>query len=265
MIDEVFEFKIGNIPSYLFNNHKWALYAWAKEIKKGNLIKGSSLVHTDSHEDLGLPDRLIETISPDDLSMLLKQDSGMIQCNSYIAPLLYEGIFKSISWVFPEWEYGPELDKQHTELSIGKLTGNYIFFNQEDIPKSLEQGKNFVYRRLISKDLSNLSGKAALNIDLDYFLCHRFSGALDPITKFLRKNGYAEKYIEEYRKKIPEPELQEVDRRINYFIGNLEKSKLEPIVITIATSSGRLFTPSEKANYIQRNLVEGLKEIYSPS
>lgn len=134
--------------------------------------------------------------------------------------------------------------------------------------------------------------KVVLDIDLDYFSCSGNPNELEEIYVEITKDEYSnfindkyhrlhfsgigkietlvkeDKYfyvINNYHEIYPQDEKVDEDilnKRIDLFIELLHQKNITPLVVNICRSRHSGYTPKDQWEFIEKNIVTGLKQLY---
>lgn len=83
----------NKIPTYIFDDHNHAFYAWNEAFSEGLIDQGCTLYHLDNHPDTAVP---ILMPTPHSTLQEIAQYTTELPINSFIAPAIYSGLIKEV-------------------------------------------------------------------------------------------------------------------------------------------------------------------------
>lgn len=83
----------NSIPTYIFDDHNHAFYAWNEALSEGSIAHGSTLYHLDNHPDTAVP---ILMPTPHLTLQEIAQYTTELPINSFIAPAIHSGLIKEV-------------------------------------------------------------------------------------------------------------------------------------------------------------------------
>jgi hypothetical protein len=283
------------IPLFIIEEHHEAFIVWNYAIQQGWMpATGNCLFHVDEHSDMGTP-RFNESILMlnGDMEQIKRFTYSELNIASFIMPACYRDIINKVYWIRqkhrktfnrPVKMFVRSYNQSGKRLLSGRVKA--LKANTDDPDK-----RNFdYYLRTLDQIPSNQ--KVLLDIDLDYFSCsgnpneleeihikitkdeyesfiankyHRLRycgfGKIDVLEKdknyFYVVNNYAEIYPTDT--KVDERIIKE---RIDHFIHLLKKEKVVPLIIDICRSRYSGYTPNDQWEFIEKNVIDKLNEIY---
>ena len=284
---------MNKVQIYILEEHNEAYLIWYYAIHEGLIKKCKNiLLHIDQHADMDLP--IFNTsirYRNDSLKEIQKFTYEELSISNFIVPAVYEGIFKTVYWA----NHGYFKKNDTTGYILYSLGENGKAFSlKEDIPvNSVRAGadrKRFDYRILTLWDDIGETRDILLDIDLDFFSCIKIPlpSAEMEVTKkeydrFLRnryhflklKTDYMVKAVKrkssyflvfnDLKDKVPFG-LEVSDEKILFRIDMLKKflirNRIVPAIVTVCRSRYSNFTPQDRWEFIERNLVDSLKDVY---
>jgi hypothetical protein len=93
-------------PIIIFDNHNHAFYFWHEALAKGEIEKGSTLVHIDQHKDMRRPDPLISKGESNDLKKVFDYTNSILNVGNYIVPAIEDGLVGKMISITSEKELG---------------------------------------------------------------------------------------------------------------------------------------------------------------
>ncbi len=277
----------------IHEEHHDAFLLW-HQAKSSGLIdkKGNTLIHVDSHSDLGCPfaDQDINKLS-EDLEEIENYTYWQLGIGNFIVLALYKKIFDELIWIAPFHKNEPQT-KQHyirTVKEEGKqfVMGSYDPFHSLNFP--WHDSVQFFYVKANTEHPITTAKSTVLDIDLDFFSCirkppvdinieiteeeyYRIKGdkyhPLRLSNKISLAKEHAGFYLRQYSpiiitgSKLKEGEIV---KRMESFRDFLVKNKIKPSFINICRSVKSGYTPKDQAVFIEKNLLELLEQLYSIS
>lgn len=272
---------------YLFEEHNEAFYYWEKSRLEGIIKPNATLIHIDSHSDLGLPKFLdISLYSFEKIKDLQKRKQAFkkfamnnINIGNFILPAVLRKTINKIYLIFPK-RIKSDVNNKKTKKNIGSLDGK-----GKILTISTDKKKNKFFPDLKSFETKNTSLKKIiekkniiLDIDLDYFCCN--INAVPLLAKIeITKRQYDEfiknRILPDYfnfnyqfkknnRKyfleRIPKNNIKCIyDTSKNYITKSifelfydLKKQGIKPALITIVKSKKSGYLPNNMAKYVQK-------------
>lgn len=84
--------KIGDVDTWIFDNHNHALYFWYEARKNGYIQNGATLVHIDMHSDLWKNEFMLSPNISGNLEEVWKFTNFFCNVGNYIKPAMQEGL-----------------------------------------------------------------------------------------------------------------------------------------------------------------------------
>jgi len=264
-----------DIKIEVVDEHHEALLFWEDSMCKKRIKEKGTLIHTDFHSDLGVPN-LKKSVYSKNLSKLV-QDS--LNIDNFIIPAILRDIFKDIIFLNPL-----DQNKKRKKMIIGTVRGKgkvIVKIFKKEIKKLFPDAKEF-YLSFISNSI-NIPKKReiTLDIDMDYFSCNLRPQSplfIELTDKQLRKINHFSKSNDKYKidlkffnikdniLKLNEENsdknfvyndsIKWIDYSIKSFVKGL---KVKPKIISICRSVKSGFTPVKYDEYIEKNLIDYLK------
>ena len=274
-----------SVPTFIFNQHQWSLYAWTKAFEEGSLNKKSRLLHVDAHPDLVLKLLFKREMSSSLVERII--EFGGIDCESFIAPAIMKDFFSEIDWVYPDFEYDQKLAEPfHLPSFIAILPGKRHLMSLMHKNGPLWVDRFYGLASLLSAPLrkinprqfkifdlnlmaaEHLNGKGydAVDIDMDYFSAGRdiyHENIIEPLA--LASGINVEELRRHYLSKLAErqkPDIKTVESRIEYLLSVMQKRAIRPAILTIAQSDHDNFTEKIHVEYIKDALISGFRALY---
>lgn len=160
---------------YIVEEHNDALEPIYKEIGRRRRLNFSNLtmLHFDSHPDLGLPDTLAADSVYDKHALF-----DAVAIESWILPAVYAGHISTIVWVKPKWSQ--QIDCGRYEMRIGKHTPSGLI-------KCDSRESYFLSENLYCSDLANAKSLLLYVCDFDS-VCQESDSFLLDLLKNVSKN-----------------------------------------------------------------------------
>lgn len=290
---------VSTVPLFIMEEHHEAFFIWNYGYFKGFIRPfGNTLLHVDSHEDMGIS-RLNVSVDAlgDDLREIYDFGYRELGIASFILPAIYRGIINNYTFLGRYDAYcGP---KQNRFVASWQSRGEYFETGEVKplLRKHLESEENrWGQHQFYTYQEIGLAGRLAtaqpliLDIDLDYFSCdnslssaktkieitaeaylkfennpyHPFK--VMPAAAFAagKEDGrcwlyYTERQEEQDLKKVS---TDTIDKRINRLLDFLRTNHLKPGLIDICRSRFSGYTPADQWQYIEDKLLEGLSGLY---
>ncbi len=83
----------NSIPTYIFDDHNHAFYAWNEALLEGSIAQGSTLYHLDGHPDTTVP---ILMPTPHLTLQEIAEYTTELPINSFIIPAMHSGLIKEV-------------------------------------------------------------------------------------------------------------------------------------------------------------------------
>lgn len=290
----------SKIPCFTIEEHHEAFIVWAHAIRNGFIRKDNNiLLHFDDHSDMNSP-RLnisLNNILSQNLEEIESFVNSELSIASFIVPAAYLKIFNHVVWIKHQMQKELETDmfvRSFNNDGLKLISSKYddlmkIKLQESDIIKySYSKVDSISFNKyIIRKDLDHV-----LDIDLDYFSCadntyfdnevvievtkeqyYTFVNDKYHMLRFIsgRVEGFEneEKYylvLNYFKYQYPEPRKVDNDtilHRITEFKNQLVNNSVEPKLITICRSRYSGFTPRDQWEFIERNVLNAIQEIYS--
>ncbi|MFA5088645.1 MAG: UPF0489 family protein [Candidatus Omnitrophota bacterium] len=241
-----------NTPVYVMREHGDAYRAWEEARIQNSVNEPATLVHFDSHADMGDLDRVYP---PSTTVEEARRISYSIE--SFIAPAVYNNYIDEIYWVLPEYAGARQEDQPGTSIYyVGLLTSKdnpderLVYFHPEkspddryrDISKkyNVSNIRPIVVHRVYAAQLPKFSlGKPImLDIDEDYWM-------VGPAWEDNEGNIVGDK--------------KWIEKDIPRIFDLLKEKQMQPYVVTVATSKG--ITPRDLVQPITKKILELLPTI----
>ncbi len=287
------------VPLFIIEEHHEAWFIWNYGYFNGFLRPyGNTLLHVDSHEDLGIS-RLNASVDEleDDLPKIYTYGYQELGIASFIMPAIYRGIINNYTFLGRYDAYCGQ--KQDRFVASWQSRGKY-FESGEVKPllrkylKSRENGwgkyQFYSYQEIGLAGRFTTCQPLILDIDLDYFSCDNSLSSVQSKVE-ITKEAYLdfadniyhplrimpaaafavgkedECYYLYYIERQEERDLKKVstetiDKRIDRFINFLRHNNVQPGLIDICRSRFSGYTPQDQWKYIENKLLEGLSCLY---
>jgi len=288
---------MANIPVFIIEEHHEAFLVWHYAIRNNLLdAENNFLLHVDTHDDFGNP-RLLTPISEISGSMSTIYDFtyNQLAIYNFIIPAVYLKIFKEVTWIHNDTKREPA--ERHLYIRTLGEEGKFFVTAHDSSPwphnKPWQDRVSFVYKtQTIDKDIASLDSfnNIVLDIDLDYFSCGRFRDVpLDvevtneEFEKFKKDKYHLLKiegrcyaveqdghYLFRFRlgsnaafEHDVKNDTEAILQRIEDFIIFLKKNDIQPTIINLCRSRISGYTPKENWEFVEKNLLIKLHELYS--
>ena len=285
------------IPISLMDEHNDAFYHWNVFCERGYILKENNyLLHIDHHSDseFGAYDWDLRHM-PKTAAEALRFTDQCLGIADFIIPAIYQGLFSTfhtVKNVLP----CTITEEEH----FVKLSGENVLFSGKYIPfvhaarKTDSNYRFFLNRSNGLKGPDDLKGADSLviDVDLDYF-CWDDSLKSVPVKRIeITEQAFQEfctdrnhpfqilpkkllsvscedgRFFLEYREKYPQTPsasdkriLERIDRLLHWLAG----TKVTPRAIDVCRSSYSGYLPSDKAEFVEKNFLKRLEEIYELS
>lgn len=134
------------IPTYIFDTHNHAFFAWCEALKERKILTGATLIHIDTHADELQPSNTIVDIS----HLLSVHDyTQRLRIDNFIAPALTHGLISRVFWISP-FQTGEKLVEEGGE--DGSITYSLTGLAEPSLAAVLEDSRQVI-----------------VDVDLDYF------------------------------------------------------------------------------------------------
>lgn len=282
------------IPTYIIEEHNEAFIIWNYAIEHGFISeKGNYLLHVDEHSDMQLP-RFNESVNDLDRSLnsLITFTHQELDIATFIIPSIYLEIISSVCWL--RQKHDRLVTKQMYVRSFNQTGKKLLGGKIEELQNSRSKfdNKNFTFIKTQLPKLPEIGQKVILDIDLDYFSCtgdvfearetvveiteseymsyqndryHRMNFMGFPKLYTAEENGkyyYVINYFKELYPSTARVEKDEIQVRIDSFIETLSSKKIQPAFIDICRSRHSGYTPLDQWEFIENQLIKGLRRIY---
>jgi len=154
-------------PTYVFDNHHHALFAW-QEAKEAGILKGNiALIRFDEHLDM-LPGKKSPSLSRKNIKEHIEQD--ILDIKNFTVPALENGLIQTMYFFsgLPEKDFKEIAKKKNSAnleiQEVGALVGQNRF---EDITKQITQDANSLKK--LMDELKQKGYSIILDIDFDIF------------------------------------------------------------------------------------------------
>jgi hypothetical protein len=290
---------MSSIKAYIIEEHNEAFPLWYKAFQDGKLpSSGIPLLHVDEHSDMGTPllNQSIKTLSKRDDAWEFMLNN--LSISNFIVPLIYLGLFDEMVWIrnnhrknqnYQAEMYVRSFNDDGFKFSMGKVDD----LVRNGIPYQNDKGlKKYKYTLQHTSDHLELRKGVALDIDLDYFSCigdpNIFYETRIEISKsefesfvndpyhplrfksarfdVLQEDGKYFYIMNQYKYKVREDcfvEESEIEKRIEVMIRFLSENEVEPSMLTICRSRFSGYTPPNQWSFIEDNLIDKLRKLYS--
>lgn len=116
----LFWLRTASASVYTFNDHGEAIHGWYEAFQMSSWTGRATLVHFDSHGDMGMPDNAdydfwLEALGPRKDKLTPEELAQSVSINNFIMPAVLLGLVERVIWVKPAWA---------TEVGFG----SYRFF-----------------------------------------------------------------------------------------------------------------------------------------
>jgi len=288
--------KKANVKTIILEENHELFYLWNKEIWDKRLnAKDNTLLHFDEHNDL-CPPRVKTSIDEiNSESDLMQFTYDELAINTFIIPSIYQGIFNKVYWVNHKNTNSRPIKRcVRTFNNEGK---KFIVFNPSKKPLNTNAKiKKFMVLPVTIGTLKlNNHKNVFLDVSLNYFSCvsdpieYRVSYieiAKSEYEDFIANQRYHNlkfellghristkqengKYYyvlndhEEIYSSVSSRLKEDITKKINNFVTGLSRLNLIPSIITITRSVKSGYTPNDMAEYIESELINKLRRIYS--
>lgn len=282
------------IPIYILEEHNEAFFTWISSIKEQNLPrKNYTLWHFDDHSDMttlrvNTPLKEVFSWSNDKLNEFTYNE---LTIASFIMAANFVGLFDHIIWCKID-----NASASNTEIFTTSYNNDYKNLISGRQVNDNPLLKNYYSKTHYSKiGLNNFkcdsNKRVLLDIDLDFFSCNIQpennqeivleitgqeyqdfqSNKYHPI-RFICNNVSAriveDSYyliINYFRDIFPSPRRVSelvIRQRIQKFLEVLKSTEVHPEIITICRSVNSGYTPKDQWEFIEKQLLQGLKNIY---
>jgi len=284
-------------PVFLMDEHNDAFYSWNLFCECGYIPKENNyLLHIDHHDDKesGAYDADL-THMPRTAAEALSFTDRCLGIADFIVPAIFQGLFSTLHTLKNVVPQSITDEQQCIKLiSTNRLIClKYIPFIHAEAKKNGDKNyKFFLYRTGGMKSAGELNNadSLVLDIDLDYFCWddslksvpekrieitrqayeEYCSDRNHPFRLFPRKLVFAKEdngryflvYRENYRRE-PSVSNERIIKRIDCLLEWLDKTKVFPKAIDICRSSYSGYLPSDKAEFVEKNFLKRLGELYS--
>jgi hypothetical protein len=288
------------VKLFLIEEHNEAFFIWNYAVLKKIIPPtGNTLMHIDEHSDSDVP-RFRYTIDEldGDLKRLFDFTYNELTISNFIIPALYRRIYNNILNISQIHKNKKNKEIKNIFIRSVNDEGRILIAGKEtEEIKNLKDNKRAsvtVTNQTIEDDLDCVSG-VVLDIDLDYFSCdetpQQFRNDKVEITKdeyyrilnnryhhirFSPNGGSMVKIINDedkfylvffdYPYIIPsrlKVTKSEIDKRISMVEDFLRNHNIKPVLIDVCRSRYSAYTPPEQMEYIQRNLLTMLKNLFN--
>ena len=287
----------NGIPTFIFEEHHEAFYVWNHAISKGFINSaGNSLYHVDEHSDMRAPllNYSLQNLNGD-LRQIKKFTYQELTIDSFIVPAIYKDIFNKIYWIKQKHTSNRKAVRMYVRSFNHE--GKKLFAGKVDSIKHTSENldsKEFeLYLIHQDKMPRQDSGQIVLDIDLDYFSCSGNPNQNEPIRVEItekefdnfnsnpyhrilfcgfykvqteRRSGkfyyIFNRYDNVYQSQARVTK-SEIVTRIKSFAEQLEKKRITPGLIEICRSRHSGYTPKDQWEFIERQLMKNLRNLYS--
>ena len=287
----------NEIPVFVIEEHHEVFIAWNYAIQQGWMPAiGNCLFHVDEHSDMGTPKFNESILSLNgDIEKIKEFTYQELNIASFIMPACYRDIFNQVYWIRQKHKktlYKPvEMFIQSYNQAGKRLLSGKMKNVKKDLPSTADRKSFDYFQRSIEQVPSNR--KVILDIDLDYFSCSGNPNELEEIYIEITQNEFyrfmddkynrlkfsglgrvetlkkddkyfyvINKYNEIYSQNV-KVDKDKIAERIKLFIELLHRKNVSPLMIDICRSRYSGYTPKDQYEYIEDNLVEGLKQLYN--
>ncbi|WP_442591400.1 UPF0489 family protein [Pedobacter sp. AW31-3R] len=287
------------IKTFILEEHNEAYMVWQYALKS-DLIKkkNNTLIHIDEHSDMGVS-QYKTSIYDSSLSFKAIRDFtyNEVSIGGFIVPAVLLGLFDKVFWIkqhHHKKRYGHFSMLARSYNAAGKKI-KCSKTDAEAAAENIAEGsdlKRFDYYLHHAEDMIP-AHDLLLDIDLDYFCCtgdpQKMKETYIEITKDEFDEFNVDKYhmlryvmldqqietlqiqdkyyyvINNFKEVYPFAENVEeeiIQTRISSLIKNLKEKKIIPSIITICRSKISGYTPDNKCEFIQKNLLDQLQALY---
>ncbi|MDW3191848.1 MAG: UPF0489 family protein [Cytophagales bacterium] len=281
-------------PTFIVEEHNEAFFIWNQAINEGIIPeKGNFLLHFDEHSDLQMP-RFSTSLNEfkRDTESLHYFTYNEIDIATFIIPSLYLEIITGMCWVRQRHDRAGT--KEMFVRSFNQSGKKLIAGKVDDIrnTRSKFDNKNFMFTKSHIEDLASMDQPVILDIDLDYFSCqtdayesretvveitreeyeryqndpyHRMNFLGFPKLYAVEEEGRYYFLINSFREmyhSVAKVSEEEIQHRIDLMINKLKELHVQPALIDICRSRHSGYTPSDQWQFIEDQVIEGLKSLY---
>lgn len=260
------------------DEHHEVFLLWEKMVYLKRLPRGMSLLHVDSHSDLGwvLP---AESVYSKDIEGFTRRN---LNIGNFILPAVLRGTFNEVIFLGRRFPSPPKI--RHKLRYIGSFRGEGVWIRNDLVPNKFTRRLYPDMRPWRYSEIDNLSAirlsEGVLDIDLDYFCCNyapqlqvtidltknqrrklRFQSISRdkfrfPVTYWhVQKNKLTTNTSTRYNDIIYNDSVEWIECAIRYFV---EALRMKPLLISICRSERSGFTPSHRIDFIEKTLIRYL-------
>ncbi len=280
------------IPLYIIEEHHEAFYIWNMATQAGHLPPfGNTLLHVDHHPDFecGLMGADLDVLfrGLEEIREFTYNNLGIAE---FIIPAIYQGIFNDVVILK---DFSPILPKPENKtvrpLGSGGLAVEPVTaLSRLALKRPEAKHRLFTYRQGGLGDFSTPQA-LALDIDLDYFcwddslstVAHKRLEITEAAYREFTENPYhpfrvfpisvvsaieeSGRYYVCYTclpKPEPLPTWERVLKRVELFLGWLDRVKISPCMISVCRSRYSGYTPGYVWRDLEEILLARLKEVF---
>jgi hypothetical protein len=287
------------IKTVILEEHNEAFLVWNYAIKNKIINpEKNTLLHIDEHADMNAP-RVKTSIFDvnNNTDNLIEFTYKELPINSFIVPAIFQGIFNRINWI-QNCQFKSAVYRQKRCVRTFNNEGKkFIIYNPNNIPTDMNMNvKKFNFCHTSIENLSIVDHhNIVLDINLSYFcsvsdpneykvnyiqiteneynefvenyryhnLKYEFFGHRIDVKKengnyFYIINDHEEIYS--FKSKTKDTAIVNL---IQKFVDKLASYNLTPKIITITRGLKSGYTPEDKIELIERELINNLKRIYN--
>ena len=289
------------IKTYILEEHNESYLVWNFAIKNKIIHpENNTLLHVDEHSDMNAP-RVKTSIFDvfNSLENIIDFTYNELPINSFIIPAVFQGIFNRINWIQNNHTRSVIYRQKRCVRTFNNEGKKFIIFNPNNVPTDMNMNvRKFNFYHTSIDDLSIVDHhNIVLDINLAYFCCVSDPNEYKVNYIQITENEYNE-FVENYRyhnlkyeffghridvkkengnyfyiindheeiynlkAKTKDDALINLIRR---FVDKLASYKLTPKMITITRSLKSGYTPDDKADLIEKELINNLNRIYNLS
>jgi len=292
---------MAGIPVYVLEEHNEAFLVWHYAVERGLIGReGNTLLHVDQHADMDLPvfnaSLGARSRSLRAMRSLAYEELGIA---NFIVPALYQGVFRTVCWI----NHGYFQKDEPAGYLLYSLGGRGWSFalkreNPQNAAAASADLRRFRYRIMtlwddLATDEVTGSADVLLDIDLDFFSCikkpmpraevevtkaehdafqgnryHFLKLRTDCTVRAAERGGRYFLVFNDLDHRVPyglEVPDETIRLRVEMLRRFLARSRLVPALVTVCRSRHSGFTPRDRWELIEREVLSALQAVYGGS